>query len=358
VYEKIQISNFKCFRDIEVKGLKRVNLIAGKNAVGKSALLEAIFLHCGAYNPRLTLIINAMRGVKVLKLGSSPWGETAWDSLFHRFNIQKPIEISALNSDYGARMLQFKLLRTLEDIGRVQELITLSQEGQLSLQPSIGATQVLELVSIGDEGSNSYYVFANEKGISQTPHPAPPFLTIFLTPKGSFAKDDVECYDGLVVQGQHERIMSYLKKFEPRIRRLASIQMGDERVLFADIGLKQMLPLSYASEGISRIAKYVINIAAAKGGVVLIDEIENGLHYSILGGVWRTIARAAQAYDVQVFATTHSRETIIAAHEVLSKEKSYDFTYHRLDRIDGDIKLVRYDKSDLGAAAETDFEVR
>ena len=41
---KIKIENFKCFDKLEVNGLSRVNLIGGKNNVGKTALMEALEL--------------------------------------------------------------------------------------------------------------------------------------------------------------------------------------------------------------------------------------------------------------------------------------------------------------------------
>ena len=358
MYIDFHIRNFKCFRDFELKKLKRVNLIAGKNAAGKSALLEAIFLHCGAFNPHLTLTINSLRGVNVVKLGSSPWGETAWDSLFNDFNIERSIHIRGNNSKHGKREIKLKILKEREDLSHVKETIELSEEGQLDLQPSIGSSQVLELESSGDTGTSRHYLFTSEMVVSQSTRIPPLFPGLYLSAKSSIGGDDLERYSMLEVQGQHKRILYYLKKFEPRIKRITPVLMGSERILFADVGLKQMIPLNYISEGIAKLAKYLISIGATKGGVVLIDEIENGLHYSILKQVWKVLARAAKAYDVQVFATTHSRETVIAAHESFSEEKSYDFTYHRIDMHEGVLRLVRYDKNDLASANNADYELR
>ena len=90
----------------------------------------------------------------------------------------------------------------------------------------------------------------------------------------------------------------------------------------------------------------------------MIDEIENGLHYSVLGDVWRVIDQTAKAFNTQIFATTHSRECIVAAHEAFESDDDYDFRLHRLDQINGTIRAVTYPQGTLEAAIETNLEVR
>src|SRR5207245_792380 len=57
------------------------------------------------------------------------------------------------------------------------------------------------------------------------------------------------------------------------------------------------------------IARALIN---AMDGFLLIEEAENGLHYSIQPDVWRLIFRVASRMNVQVLATTHSWDCIEA----------------------------------------------
>ena len=111
-------------------------------------------------------------------------------------------------------------------------------------------------------------------------------------------------------------------------------------------------------EGFRRLFLIAVALATAKGGTLLIDEIENGLHYSVLKDVWNAIAQAARQADVQVFATTHGYECIEAAQEVFSASDEYDFRLHRLDRVDDGIKAVTYDQEALGAATKFFMEVR
>jgi AAA15 family ATPase/GTPase len=63
MYTSFEAKNFRGFEDLAISELGRVNLIAGVNNIGKTALLEALFIHCGAYNPVLALNVNALRGI-------------------------------------------------------------------------------------------------------------------------------------------------------------------------------------------------------------------------------------------------------------------------------------------------------
>ena len=64
----------------------------------------------------------------------------------------------------------------------------------------------------------------------------------------------------------------------------------------------------------SKLLNLYCAMLISKAKVLLIDELENGLYYSILPQIWRGIATLAESEQIQVFATTHSRECILAAH--------------------------------------------
>jgi AAA15 family ATPase/GTPase len=96
----------------------------------------------------------------------------------------------------------------------------------------------------------------------------------------------------------------------------------------------------------------------AEANIVLIDEIENGLHYSLLEEVWLGIAEVAEKEDLQIFATTHSWECIQAAHKVFKERSSDDFALHRLQKVKGEIQVVTHDQNMIEVASETDLEIR
>jgi AAA15 family ATPase/GTPase len=89
-----------------------------------------------------------------------------------------------------------------------------------------------------------------------------------------------------------------------------------------------------------------------------VDEIENGLHYSVLKDVWKAIAHAARQANVQVFATTHSWECIQAAHQAFRECGPYELAYHRLDRLDERIVVKTFNEENLERVQYTDLEIR
>ncbi len=97
---------------------------------------------------------------------------------------------------------------------------------------------------------------------------------------------------------------------------------------------------------------------------MLVDEIENGFHYSVLEDVWQAMAIGAEKNDTQIFATTHSFECIQAAHEAFTTRSAeqgnyYDLGVHRLERdVSGGIRAISYAEESLDTSLELDWEVR
>jgi AAA15 family ATPase/GTPase len=99
-------------------------------------------------------------------------------------------------------------------------------------------------------------------------------------------------------------------------------------------------------------------LVVADAKVLLIDEIENGLHYSVLPTVWKGLLLAAKEFDVQIFATTHSWECILAADQAAREQANYELELIRLDRVKEDIKATIIDGNALETAKELGWEMR
>jgi AAA15 family ATPase/GTPase len=91
----------------------------------------------------------------------------------------------------------------------------------------------------------------------------------------------------------------------------------------------------------------------SKAEVLLIDDIENGIHCETLPQIWKGIATLAASENIQVFATTHSRECLAAAHETMKALPAYDFALHRLQRVNGQLQAVTHDQAMLEAALQS-----
>ncbi|GIL14010.1 MAG: hypothetical protein BroJett038_27300 [Chloroflexota bacterium] len=363
MYTVFHIKNFRCFDDLVLDDLARVNLLAGKNNVGKTALLEALFLHCGAYNPALTLNLNAFRGIDTITVEFGRSARMPWDALFNQLDASKSIELTGENSESGRRVLRLNSVRQVEELSKIRQTLESRTNGQDAISSASESVQVLSLEYEEEAGQNgrTYLIFDQQKGRVEPAAPPPPFPGFFLASRVRIPlNDDAQRYGNLVRQRKQNMVVNALQAIESRLISLTALPVGNISIIHGDVGLKELIPLPDLGDGMNRLASIVLAIGNAPNGVVLVDEIENGLHHSILKDVWKAIAKAARAFNTQVFATTHSLECIRAAHQAFSESEVYDFRYHRLDRNEktNRIEVVTYDQRLIEASIQADFEVR
>jgi hypothetical protein len=360
MYTSFTVRNFRCFDDMTVEPLAEINLIAGKNDVGKTALLEALFLHCGAYNPTLAIRVNVFRGFDIVKVELSPGAQPPWESLFSGFDTS--IELEGENTETGSRLLRLRVVHDPSNLGfdELAEITSFVPKGTYDVPDTSGVIQLLELAYEEAERSGDCYLVLDSKGIRSVPvPPRPPFNAFFQAARLRIPfSEDASRFGRLQILGNEDVLLQVLRILEPRLRRLTVIVEAGQPIIQGDIGLSRPVPLPLMGEGVSLLASLVLAISTAPGGVVLIDEIENGLHYSILPLVWQAIAETAKSFNTQIFATTHSFECIRAAHEALNRDDTFDFRLHRLERLDDKIKAVTFSRKQLATAIATDLEVR
>jgi len=369
MYTSFEIENFRCFRKLELPDLARVNLIAGKNNVGKTALLEAVFLHCGGYNPGLTTKIYHFRGFDLAKIQTRNVGEVLWGNLFLDFDATRPLELKGTNAITGERILRLRVLSKPDELARVPTELRPFAEGSDTAPSDEGgesassaSPSVLELEFQGGGQEGRHYALADPRGLILRPlPPAAAMYAIFLAARKQTAfNEDSERFGRLVIKRSEDTVLDILRVIEPRLRRITSAVVGKETILHGDIGLSRLVPLPLLGDGMSRLTSLVLAIADCPGGVVLIDEIENGIHHSAMPRVWQAIDKVSEKFKTQVFATTHSFECIQAAHAAFAEINSYDFRLHRLERTEGtdDIQAVTFDRETMETALEAGWEVR
>jgi predicted ATPase len=142
------------------------------------------------------------------------------------------------------------------------------------------------------------------------------------------------------------------------VRDLRVSYTGTTQTVVCDVGLPRRVPIGYAGEGLVRLLKIILAMTWVEQGLVLVDEIENGVHYSVQEAFWRALAGAAREFDCQVIATTHSYEILRAAHAGLQSLFEPDFRYIRLERKGAETKAVTFTYENLGTALEAMWEVR
>ena len=365
MYRSFKVKNFRCFQDLTVNDIERVNLIAGVNNVGKTALLEALFIHSGAYNPELLIRIDAFRGIEIVRIEFGRGVETPWDLLFTEFNTLKTIELTGDNKETGRRSIRLKVVRESEELAKIDRYISHSVDEPLRSDLSSEAIHVLKLECVEKRKHSEYYMIFDRKGGRIRPiPPPPPYRTIFLPTRRPRAtlREDAERFGKLEIVDQQDVLLKALQVIDKRLKRLTVVVAGRSRdspvIMYGDVGMDRLVPLPLMGEGMVRLASLVLAIGNAHDGIVLVDEIENGLHHSVLPKVWQAIGEVAREFNTQVFATTHSLECIVAAHRAFAESKRYDFRLHRLERTKETIRALTYDQETLEGAIETGLEVR
>ncbi len=131
-------------------------------------------------------------------------------------------------------------------------------------------------------------------------------------------------------------------------------------MMFADIGKDKRITLPQLGDGVSRLMSIVLAIPMAEDGILLVDEIENGLHWSVMTDVWKSIAQLAELHNTQIFAATHSWECISSFQEALSTLSQGEITgtLFRLERKNEKIRTVSYTIEDLAISVRQEIEVR
>lgn len=356
-YSSFHVRRFRCLKEIVIEPLEQVNLITGRNDVGKTTLLEALFLHIGETDPELALRIGNWRGLS-LEMFSS------WRSLFWQFEDDKSIELAAT---------------TIKGIKRSLTITAKPAEATVieELSPKEGSD------FIRSSGVEITFDYAAEKGKREkvvavpyqvgqgdvlrfelrmkTPVRRNASLSgIFLNSRGiANVAEENRRFSQLIMKKRDHLLLDALQIIEPRLEKIEILSPQGAPMMWGHVkGCLEPIPLSLFGDGTRRLASLILAIGEAQGGVVLVDEIENGIHHSVLKDMWRVIAEAANLFNTQVFATTHSHECIVAAHEAYLEREHYRFRLHRLDRKNGDIRAVTYDRESLQGALSIPLEVR
>ena len=355
MYRTFSIKNFRCFNELTAEGLGRINLIAGKNNIGKTALLEALWVHSAPGDPTRILRLDSVRGLGPVD------PESSINNLFLSFDSNSVIELCA-RGDWGDEPR--RLVISAHENNLIQHSLDGFGDDQLDTQRFIPQKQiVMEYFDESGEKATSkgwlveradnprYWDIASERDKRRRPQPP---QAIFLLARSRVGRnEDAGRYSQLEIRGQQDGVLQILQEVEPGLKRLAVVSAGQTPAVYADIGLGRLIPVQLMGDGISRILSLALAIATAPGGMVLVDEIENGIHHSVMGKVWRAIAAFASSYDVQLFATTHSYECIGAAYRAFDEDEEDELRLFRIQRNrDGKYQTVKFDRERIGNAFE------
>ncbi len=367
MFHDLRIQRFRLFEDLRIDRLSRVNLIAGKNNTGKTTVLEALFLLSGGGAPQLLDRTLGFRGIGQALGQIDRVPETHWEPLFFGFEAGEPIAIRAETARHGPLNLTLRIERRdsvevrSSPSGIAGATVVEGEPAGLDLGPS--DPRSLRLVWQQREeqpAEGRIELFA--KGLRLQNPLGAPFPAFFVSSRTHDLATDAMRLGQLRTKKMGGRLTEALQAIEPRLRSVEDSVAGGSPMIWGDIGLPRLLPLAAMGEGMAAVTSLVLAMAAAEKGVVLVDEIERGIHHSVMEDLWRVVDRSSREFDTQVIATTHSYECLMAAQRAFSQDgesEAGDFRFQRLERArDGGMRSVGLDPDDLAAVARHGLEVR
>ena len=349
--ERVEIHNYRGLKHLKISNLNRINLIAGRNNTGKTTLLEAIFLLLGAGNPHLLINANVIRQNLHIGTQNHATFNTNWKPLFFELMFDKDIKMFARHSLQGQMELGIscKLSNSTKVPLHQPVLTTIATD----INEWVLKTNFRLRGKKNSEGT--LRLVGNELKLDQPERQLFSILGLIITPREGNIDEDADRLQQLVRLKQTHLLIDVLKIFEPNLRDIEVLFENRTPMIWVDIGLSELVPLTVLGEGMMRTIRLILAMTTVRNGVVLVDEIENGFHYSLMPEVWRRIMKVSERFGTQIIATTHSRECVLAAQESLPREQ---FTFHRLEVDQNGSNCVSFPEDALESVLKHDFEIR
>lgn len=353
MFESLRIRNYRVFDDLEIDDLARINLIGGKNNSGKSSLLEAIFLLAGGGNAYTLMNVNVLRELAVQPISGQQTVIALCRPVFNNLDMNSSIDIEGQYSSHGRLSLKISFEPT-HTTGLAFRGTTVNTN--MTSMLDLANNHFLKIVySDANTRSDSRVILKGKEFEIQQDSTSTSFSSTIITSQSGNVQEDATRLGWLRQHKRGDILVKALQDIEPRLKNVEDNSASGIPLIWCDIGLSELVPLAVLGEGMTHVARLVLAIAISPGGVVLVDEIESGIHYSVMSRVWKTIAAAAARFDTQIFATTHSYECIEKAHEGLGAD---GFRFLRLTSREGINKAVVYEPSVLETAIRHNMEIR
>lgn len=405
MFKNIKIENFRCFKSFELQQLGRVNLLVGENNSGKTSILEAIQLLCSRTNfePLSEMMIH--RGEYFFDDNGKGYRELDIKHLFYNHKIEPnlKISISSLRLDNTSEQINLSIARRSESLlDLINDFEGIARSSKYNVPESI----IKQIEILKDESKKQVsitfenkffhnleelefsveYIYANnskERKMLLSPNRCldenlvsnsskdirnQQQKTLFVTSSSLTTHKMIELFDRVVLTDDENVVLEALQTIEPNIEKIAYVNVNpyilrnsfESRSAFvvrlADSN--QRVPIGSMGDGVWRMLGLALAIVCAKDGVLFVDEIDTGLHFTAMSDMWKLIWKTAKRLNVQVFATTHNSDCWRSLASIAREEDAAEdgITIQRIEK-DKNI-AVSFNEREIVIAAEREIEVR
>ncbi|WP_417911729.1 AAA family ATPase [Candidatus Electronema sp. TJ] len=368
---QLEIKNFRGFSEYKIDDVGQVNLLVGTNNCGKTSILEAVQLLKSSGDPYVLFSILAQRGEQILQADrpSSQRLDVDLCRLFYGFELtrQSYFVISCINEAVE------KFSATIKQVSPAQLSLFESEIENQYYHPRLNPYQLNLSWGNKNEIIENDYPFSKNRGISYESIRRLSFKSIsteegnvkYVPASSLSTQNTLELFDKTILNPEEELVLEAVKIIEPDIIRLAPISGSSSSSVIFRGGIvvksskwEERIPIGSFGDGIWRLLGLALSLVGAKDGILLIDEIDTGLHHTVMSKMWKLICATARKLNVQVFATTHSRDCWETLADNAVEDEFTDMPI-RIHRINKDKKLATtFTNEEMHLALNRDVEVR
>ena len=356
----LYIENFRGIKKLSIPRLGRVTLLAGRNGVGKTTVLDAIKVY--AARGRHQVLARVLDVRDEITTPSDPREDGTvqinWAALFHGRSIceEAPVSIGPREKTGQLRIkptIPDDNHPAFSDMSRPL-FYRLSEDG-------------LPVFEVDCQGRRYFLIPLADGGSLSSVEELLPEIKCELVGPGALARSDTaRMWNKVALTDDEEWIARAIGLiYGVDVGRVGVIgddvrETGGDR-LRAIVRLKSYerpVPLRSLGEGAQRLFGVALALANSRDGILLIDEAENGIHHSVQQDYWRMVLQTAHENNIQVFATTHSWDCVRGFAQAAVEDEDVEGVLVRLEKEDDGLRAVRYSEDDLKIAADQRIEVR
>lgn len=339
----MHIHSFRGLKDVSLKNFSKINLFVGENNAGKTSLLEAIYLMANYSTKQGFVRLARMREQYYMPMMRTTSTEELVHWLFNE--TVQPIEIKfdlQENPHYIYCSLTEEEFIVLRDDFE-NELDMLENNEQIVIDQTI---TIYDNEEKRGEPIEHKLINSIEKQVETIKRERSLFECHFIsaidhrmTPLSPYLIDD------LVKDGERPALLEALRQFDKKINGI-ELLMSNNRggrtrpVPYIQHETLGLVPVSMFGDGVRKALVIASQVIRFKGGIILIDEIETGIHTKLIPVFFTWLTEICSLYDVQLFATTHSLEAL----DGMLKANGKDFSQLSVYRIGpaGEKRQVKY----------------
>jgi hypothetical protein len=373
---RLVINHFRGIPHLDLDDFAKVNVFIGTNGAGKTSVLEAAAIVSNPLRPNFLATLGGWREFPALSRDS----DYSLRTLFHDLDINEDIrfQFSVDGKDYS-----LQITAEHSDAQHV-ELITAADE-QTSLLPSssVSAGQPDDFT-----GVKLTYITPTRKAearVRLTPsgtetrtqsrtevQQGTRSLPTMGTPEneeglGSFyiharrstsASETSQVLTQLFESKSENRFLDAIRRVDKRVIRMLPGIRVRQPIVLVDIGLPRLIPMNALGDGFCRVCLMLTGIASQRPKLLIVDEIDSGLHTSVMEDFWSSVLALTKTWSGQVFCTTHSEEMLRKTLEAFKDDPSA-LRIYRIDRSSsGEVKAQKYDYERFASAELAGLDVR